>query len=73
MSIDVIEKIKQLPADKQKEVEDFVNFLASKYISGTEAAETVENKRRSHIGRLHGKIHISDDFNNTPDDFRNYL
>jgi hypothetical protein len=73
MSIDVIEKIKQLPADKQKEVEDFINFLASKYVVSAEAVELVENKRRQNIGRLHGKIHISDDFNITPDDFKNYL
>lgn len=73
MSNEVFDKVKRLPADKQQEVEDFINFLAGKYLAQSDNMEAVANKRRLNMGRLHGQIHISDDFNKTPEDFKNYL
>ena len=73
MSNEVFDKIKRLPADKQQEVEDFIKFLLEKYLPQSENIETLANKRRQNLGRLHGQIHISDDFNKTPDDFKDYL
>lgn len=73
MSNEVFDKIKRLPADKQQEVEDFIKFLLEKYLPQSDNIETLANKRRQNLGRLHGQIYISDDFNKTPDDFKDYL
>jgi len=70
MSNEVFEKIKHLPADKQQEVEDFINFLAEKYLIQPNNIDPLANQRRLNMGRLHGKIHISEDFNKTPEDFK---
>lgn len=75
MSSDVMEKVKQLPPDKQKEVEDFVDYLISKYSIGEEAADTesIGEKRRRNMGRMRGQIWMADDFNETPEDFKDYM
>lgn len=74
MSNDVLEKVKQLPPDKQQEVVDFVNYLLSKYqLKAEESTETIAEKRRRNMGWAKGKIWIADDFNETPDDFKDYL
>ena len=63
MSNEVFDKVKRLPADKQQEVEDFINFLVGKYLAQSDNVEAIANKRRLNMGRLHGQIQISDDFN----------
>ncbi|WP_182995376.1 type II toxin-antitoxin system VapB family antitoxin [Pelobium manganitolerans] len=68
----MLNKIKLLPATKQKEIEDFVEFLASKYLS-VEEESSLENRRMQIMGRYKGKIKMSDDFNQTPDDFQDYI
>jgi len=73
MSNEVFENVKRLPADKQQEVEDFINFLATKYHTESANAKTLADKRRLNFGRLNGKTYISDDFNTTPEDFKDYL
>lgn len=74
MSNDVLEKVKQLPPEKQQEVEDFVDYLLSKYQLKTEHnAGTIAEKRKRNMGWAKGNIWIADDFNETPDDFKDYL
>ncbi len=70
--MDILEKIKLLPQDKQKKVEDFVNTLFSEDVSDLEKIELAE-KRRKNLGRLEGKIWMADDFNQTPTEFNEYL
>ncbi|MEJ7674414.1 MAG: DUF2281 domain-containing protein [Chitinophagaceae bacterium] len=53
MSTDVLEKVKQLPADKQKEVEDFIDYLLYKYTG--DGMENIAEKRRRNLGRLKGR------------------
>lgn len=74
MSNDVFEKVKQLPPEKQQEVEDFVDFLLSKHppANGMTPEEIGEMRRRN-AGRLKGQIWMADDFNETPEDFKDYL
>ncbi|SFD28656.1 Protein of unknown function [Chitinophaga sp. CF118] len=62
MNNNFIEKINQLPLDKQQEVEDFVNFLISKYQAGSTNIKAAE-KRKSNMGWAKGKIWVTDDFN----------
>ncbi len=71
MSTDVLEKVKQLPADKQKEVEDFIDYLLYKYAG--DGMENIAEKRRRNLGRLKGEIWMAKDFNDTPEDFKDYL
>lgn len=88
MSTDVLEKLKQLPPEKQQEVDDFIAFLLEKYslTKGAEneiiekrikskgkAEESAVEKRIRNMGRLKGKIWMADDFNETPDDFKDYM
>ena len=72
MGIDTIEKIKALPLDKQQEVDDFVDFLIHKYqLNNIE--ESVAERRRKNLGWAKGKIWMADDFNETPEDFKDYM
>ena len=72
MGIDTIEKIKALPLDKQQEVDDFVDFLINKYqLNNIE--ESVAEHRRKNLGWAKGKIWMADDFNETPEDFKDYM
>lgn len=57
----IINKLKNLPVDKQQQVLDFVEFLAQK-----SASEQQNIKRVPDIHK--GKIWISDDFNEPLDD-----
>ena len=74
MRTDVIEKVKLLPPDKQQEVEDFIDYLFSKYkIDMPAEGESLAEKRRRNMGRLKGQIWMADDFNETPEDFKDYM
>lgn len=64
------EKIATLPSQYIEEVEDFIDFLVSKYAIKQE--ENVENT--SYFGALKHKISlISSDFDEPLDDFRDYM
>jgi hypothetical protein len=73
MGTDTIEKIKQLPLDKQKEVDDFVDFLIEKYQFTKTEGESIGEKRMKNAGWAKGKIWMADDFNETPDCFKDYM
>jgi hypothetical protein len=72
MSTDVLDKVKQLPVDKQKEVEDFVDYLLHKYVEVNSTEDIAENRRKN-MGRLKGQIWMAEDFNATPEDFKDYI
>ena len=72
MNTETIEKLKKLPPDKQQEVDDFVDFLINKYqfnINGGSVGE----QRKKNAGWAKGKIWMADDFNETPEDFKDYM
>ncbi len=71
--MDILEKIKSLPPDKQKEVEGFVDSLLEKSIVETHDTISLAEERRKNFGRLKGKIWIADDFDQTPEEFNEYL
>lgn len=69
-----LEKLQQLPPEKQQEVEDFVEYLLEKYaINKNVDMEAIAEQRRKNAGRLRGQIWMADDFNETPDDFKDYM
>ncbi len=71
--MDILEKIKRLPLDKQKEVEAIVDSLLLKHESETVDMAAIIEQRRKNVGRLEGKIWMADDFNETPEEFKEYL
>lgn len=71
MSTNLLDKVKQLPADKQKEVEDFIDYLLYKY--GGDEMENIAEKRKRNLGRLKGEIWMPENFNDTPEDFKDYM
>lgn len=71
--MDILEKIKSLPLDKQKEVEGFVDSLLEKSMVETHNTISLAEERRKNFGRLKGKIWIADDFDQTPEEFNEYL
>lgn len=77
MGTDTIEKIKTLPLDKQQEVDDFIAFLLQRYQTpdtlNNVTDEPVLKNRMQIAGRMKGKIWMADDFNETPDDFKDYI
>lgn len=62
--IQLIEKVKKLPAAFQKEVEDFVDSIFEKKIN----LSKIEKKRT--LGLLKGKMKMSDDFDAPLEDFK---
>ncbi len=74
MSNEVLEKVKLLSPDEQKAVENFILGLLSQH-KETEAdtEESVAEMRLRNMGRLKGQIWMADDFNDTPEDFKDYL
>lgn len=79
MSEDVLQKVKKLPPEKQQEVEDFVDYLLNKYVSeqgkgnNGEVKEDLAERRKRNMGWAKGKIWMADDFNDTPEDFKDYI
>jgi hypothetical protein len=74
MSTTLIEKVKLLPPDKQQELEDYADFLLHKYQRiETKSYEEIAEKRRRNFGNMKGQIWMSDDFNETPEDFKVYM
>ncbi len=71
--MDILEKINSLPLDKQKEVEGFVDSLLEKSMVETHDTISLAEERRKNFGRLKGKIWIADDFDQTPEEFNEYL
>jgi hypothetical protein len=69
-----IEKVKKLPPEKQQEVEDFIDYLLNKYeVRDQKEMELIAEQRRKNAGRFKGQIWMADDFNETPDDFKDYM
>ncbi|MBE9464106.1 DUF2281 domain-containing protein [Dyadobacter subterraneus] len=65
--IQLIEKLKKLPAAYQKEVEDFVDSILEKKIN----LPKIEKKRT--LGLLKGKMKMREDFDAPLDDFKDYM
>ena len=74
MSSDILEKVKQLPFEKQQEVEDFIEFLLSKYKEkDIVSSESLAERRLRNMGWAKGQVWMADNFNDTPDDFKDYI
>ena len=80
MSTQVLEKLNRLPAAQQQEVLDFADFLASRYGRNSdkvseevEGDEDIQRLRRENMGWAKGKIWVAPDFDETPEDFKDYL
>jgi hypothetical protein len=77
MNTDTIDILNKLPLDKQEEVNDFIAFLLQKYQapagSGNSSDEAILKNRMQIAGRMKGKIWMADDFNDTPEDFKDYI
>ena len=71
MNTTILEKVNQLPVEKQQEVEDFVEYLLGKYV--VTDIESIVEKRKKNMGWAKDKIWMADDFNDTPEDFKDYL
>ena len=61
------DQIASLPADLRKEVSDFVAFLKQR------KKEVSDRAKVPKFGSLKGKIHISSDFDEPLDDFKEYM
>ena len=64
----ILEKIKMIPVAYQQEVEDFIDFILQK--KGNKKNE-VKTQRK--LGLLKGRMKMSDDFNASLDDFKDYM
>ena len=72
MSGETIEKIKRLPPEKLQELEAFVDTLLAQ--TENDKVDTgIREKRIKNMGRLKGEIWMADDFNETPEDFKDYV
>lgn len=65
--IDLVAKIEKLPPDKQAEVEDLVDFLASKQPS------TGETPKKRRLGSGKEMFIMRDDFDEPLEDFKEYM
>ena len=74
MSEELMNTMKLLSPDKRQEVVDFAAYLLQKYkpTSNSDNQELAE-RRMKLAGRLKGQIWMADDFNETPEDFKDYM
>ncbi|UYZ63834.1 type II toxin-antitoxin system VapB family antitoxin [Hymenobacter weizhouensis] len=73
----LLQTLESLPAELQQEVVDFADFLAQRRATGTLSSSGVSKdklaeQRRQGVGELQGKIWMSDDFNESLEDFKDY-
>ena len=64
-------KLAQLPEEKQKEVQDFIDFLLTKVQPKPE--QNLDPNRKSGFGALKGMFVMSDDFDEPLEDFKEYI
>ena len=68
--------VQLLPEEKLPALIAFARFLTQSDAcldTITPAADALKRKRRSAAGILHGQVRMSEDFNETPDVFKEYL
>jgi nucleoid DNA-binding protein len=74
MSAEIVEtfekKLAQLPAEKQKEVQDFIDSLVAQVQTKKEEKGEVN---KSGFGALKGTIWMADDFDEPLEDFKDYM
>jgi hypothetical protein len=71
MSATILEQVSKLSIEEQLEVEKFIQELLDKH--ETIDSESIAEKRRKNLGWAKGQIWMADDFNETPDDFKEYM
>ena len=64
-----LEKVKMMPPDYQQEVKDFIDFVWEKKMGLS--SEIDKNERIP--GLLKGKMWMAPDFDETPEDFKDYI
>ena len=63
-----------LPPEKRKKFEDYVAFLLQKYLQPeVKNREEIAETRQKNFGNMKGQIWMADDFNETPEDFKDYM
>lgn len=71
---ELIELIEKLPADKQKEVEDFIRYKIGVENEPMHILAEPQGKNGRGYGSLKGLItYISDDFDEPLEDFKDYM
>ncbi len=65
--------ISAVPKEKMKFLIEFARFLCTQSSSFEDKSETISTQRKSIIGRARGEVRMADDFNDTPDCFKEYL
>ena len=68
----VVKKYEALPDDLQKEVIDFIEFLALKYQKQIAEHESLSKQRASLFGNAKGLMTILPGFDDIPDGFDDY-
>jgi hypothetical protein len=58
----LIAKIELLPAEQQKEVESYVQFLVDKFVVSKPVESSIIEKRRQAFGTLEPKVFTNEDF-----------
>ena len=73
MTTDFLEKVNRLPLEKQQEIENFINEVISKFDTPVQDELSVSELRKKNMDWAKGKIWMADDFNDTPEDFKDYM
>ena len=74
MNTTIFEKIKLLPPEKQQEFENYAEYLLQKHEQQLPTdTESLAERRSRLAGRLKGQIWMAEDFNETPEDFKDYI
>lgn len=63
-------KIESLPVERQKEVENFVQFLVDKYVFTAPVEASIIDKRRKGFEALNANVFSSTDFDEKPTEKR---
>ena len=68
-----MDKIKLLPPEKQKELKSFADFYYKYLQPEVKNREEIAETKRKNFGNMKGQIWMADDFNETPEDFKDYM
>jgi len=73
MTADILEQVNRLPLAKQQEIENFIHEIISKNDQADQDGMSIAEMRKKNMGWAKGMVWMADDFNETPQDFKDYL
>lgn len=74
MKSEILELVEKLPEEEHEKVKDFIGYLLSKQKpEAPKNGESIGEMRVRKMGWAKGQVWMADDFDDTPEEFKDYL